>query len=275
MSLPYFRLYPTDYEADTSHLTLLEDGVYSRLLRLCWMTPGCSLPDDDGWIIRRLRARSDEEIEAVKLVLSEYFSRENQRVFNCRLMKEFQHSSNRHKSAVENGKKGGRPSNSLKERDKSESYGLADEKQTAKLKKANQNQNQNHNNTIGDFDEFWSQCPRKIGKDAALRAWKSALKRSDAKTIIDGMKRHAKEVQGREKQYIPHPSTWLNAGRWQDESQDAPTTSKQKATDHERMTNIATLIRKRISSAVTAVDAREAIAAGYVTKEECRGLGLV
>lgn len=125
------------------------------------------------------------------------------------------------------------------------------------------------------FDEFWSQCPRKIGKDAALRAWKSALKRSDAKTIIDGMKRHAKEVQGREKQYIPHPSTWLNAGRWQDESQDAPTTSKQKATDHERMTNIATLIRKRISSAVTAVDAREAIAAGYVTKEECRGLGLV
>ena len=32
--LPYFPLYPTDFEADTSHLTLEEDGAYNRLLRL-------------------------------------------------------------------------------------------------------------------------------------------------------------------------------------------------------------------------------------------------
>jgi uncharacterized protein YdaU (DUF1376 family) len=31
MSLPYFPMYPTDFEAKTSHLTLAEDGAYNRL----------------------------------------------------------------------------------------------------------------------------------------------------------------------------------------------------------------------------------------------------
>jgi uncharacterized protein YdaU (DUF1376 family) len=53
MSLPYFPMYPSDFEAKTSHLTLLEDGAYNRLLRLCWMTPGCSIPADEAWIMRR------------------------------------------------------------------------------------------------------------------------------------------------------------------------------------------------------------------------------
>jgi len=61
MSMPYFPMFPTDFEADTSHLTLAEDGAYNRLLRLVWMSPGCSLPDDDAWILRRMRCHSDEE----------------------------------------------------------------------------------------------------------------------------------------------------------------------------------------------------------------------
>lgn len=82
MSLPYFPLYPTDFEADTSHLTLAEDGAYNRLMRLCWMTPGCSLPDDDAWIYRRMRAHCDADKEAISNVLSEFFDRENGRVFS-------------------------------------------------------------------------------------------------------------------------------------------------------------------------------------------------
>ena len=133
MSLPYFRFFPTDYDADTSHLTLLEDGAYSRLLRICWMTPGCSLPDDDEWIFRRLRARSEEEKGAIKSVLSEFFQRANGRIFNDRLMREFEQSADRQKSASANGKKGGEKTASLKTND----FGSSE-------KVANQNQNQNH-----------------------------------------------------------------------------------------------------------------------------------
>ena len=73
MSLPYFPLYPTDFEADTSHLTLAEDGAYNRLLRLMWMTPGCSLPDDDAWILRRMRCTSGEDSAVVLRIIAEFF----------------------------------------------------------------------------------------------------------------------------------------------------------------------------------------------------------
>ena len=132
MSTPYFRFYPTDYEADTAHLTLLEDGAYSRLLRLCWMTPGCSLPDDEGWIFRRLRVRGDDEKQAVRSVLNEFFQRSDGRIFNDRISSEYEQAIERHRAATENGKKGGQKTASLKTNDFVSSDRVA-----------NQNQNQN------------------------------------------------------------------------------------------------------------------------------------
>lgn len=85
MSLPYFPMFPTDFEADTSHLTLAEDGAYNRLLRLMWMTPGCSLPDDDAWILRRMRCVNDEDCEVVMAIIDEFFTRRGGRIVNSRL----------------------------------------------------------------------------------------------------------------------------------------------------------------------------------------------
>lgn len=128
MSVPYFRFYPTDYDADTSHLTLLEDGAYSRLLRVCWMTPGCSIPDDEVWIFRRLRVRSDDEKQAVRSVLNEFFQKAEGRIFNDRLTREFEQAVERQESASENGKKSAAKKATLKTKD---------------FISTNQNQNQN------------------------------------------------------------------------------------------------------------------------------------
>lgn len=108
MSLPYFPLYPADFEADTSHLTLAEDGAYNRLLRLCWMTPTCSLPDDDAWIFRRMRCLSDEDKAIVKSVLSEFFTRKSGRISNARIAKEYQKTDLAHRKRVIAGSKGGK-----------------------------------------------------------------------------------------------------------------------------------------------------------------------
>lgn len=107
MSLAYFNLYPTDFEADTSHLTLEEDGAYNRLLRLCWMTQGCSLPDDDAWIMRRMRVDEETFTRVVKVVLDEFFVRRSGRVSNARLAREFSTTSEAHKKRVLAGKMGG------------------------------------------------------------------------------------------------------------------------------------------------------------------------
>lgn len=75
MSLPYFPLYADRYEADTTHLSMLEDGAYNRLLRLCWRSPGCKLPNDLPWIFRQCRAITDADKAAVEAVLSEFFTK--------------------------------------------------------------------------------------------------------------------------------------------------------------------------------------------------------
>lgn len=128
MSLPYFPMYPTDFEADTSHLTMEEDGAYNRLLRLCWMTPGCSLPDDNRWIQRRMRCDKDTFERVVLVVLSEFFARENGRVHSPRLTQEWCKANESHEKRVLAGRKGGK-SKSLKDNDLDASKAKAKPKQ--------------------------------------------------------------------------------------------------------------------------------------------------
>ena len=69
------------------------------------------------------------------------------------------------------------------------------------------------------FDDFWQQYPRRIAKGASRKAFDAALKITTAEEIILGAIRFAdycKQV-GTEPRYIPHPSTWLNGERWEDE----------------------------------------------------------
>lgn len=69
------------------------------------------------------------------------------------------------------------------------------------------------------FDEFWAECPRKVGKGAASKAWAKAIKKATPREIIDGMKAASEHWQRTrtETRFIPHPATWLNAERWADE----------------------------------------------------------
>lgn len=67
------------------------------------------------------------------------------------------------------------------------------------------------------FDQFWEWYPRKVGKDAARKAWDSARRRTDQQNIIDGIERFRLDPNLPAKEFIPHPSTWLNEGRWDDE----------------------------------------------------------
>lgn len=105
--LPYMPMFVADYEAATSHLTLAEDGAYSRLLRLCWMTPGCSVPNDPAWIARRMRIDAATYDAVVAPIIAEFFDVRSNRISQKRLTKEFEHSQKVSKARKEAGKKGG------------------------------------------------------------------------------------------------------------------------------------------------------------------------
>ena len=67
------------------------------------------------------------------------------------------------------------------------------------------------------FNLFWSFYPRKVGKAAAKKAYAKALKAVGSKVIFDGVERLAADPNLPSKDFIPHPATWLNEGRWEDE----------------------------------------------------------
>lgn len=68
------------------------------------------------------------------------------------------------------------------------------------------------------FDQFWEADPRKVGKRNAQKAFERL---QVDKPLLDKMLRqiaHAKQSrQWQDVQYIPHPATWLNGRRWEDE----------------------------------------------------------
>ncbi|WP_052493306.1 hypothetical protein [Rhodococcus sp. MEB064] len=68
------------------------------------------------------------------------------------------------------------------------------------------------------FAEFWSAYPRKVGKGAAEKAFTRAVKRAGDTVVLDGVRRLAADPNlPTEKKFIPHPRTWLNEDRWEDE----------------------------------------------------------
>jgi hypothetical protein len=71
---------------------------------------------------------------------------------------------------------------------------------------------------MAQFLDFWRAYPRRVGKRAALRAW-CKLKEPEKEAVLNAVPEHVKHwnSEGIEMQFIPHPATWLNQGRWEDE----------------------------------------------------------
>lgn len=70
-----------------------------------------------------------------------------------------------------------------------------------------------------DFIAFYDCYPRKVGRESARRAWAAKIAKGvEPRAILDGVQRY-RTWPGRptEMKYIPHPATWLNGERWNDE----------------------------------------------------------
>lgn len=67
------------------------------------------------------------------------------------------------------------------------------------------------------FEALWKVYPRKIGKQAAWRAFQRV--KVPLETLVDAVERQKCSAQWREQngRFIPHLATWLNQGRWEDE----------------------------------------------------------
>ena len=88
---------------------------------------------------------------------------------------------------------------------------------------------------VTGFEEFWQSYPHKVGKKAALSAWKKLKPNAALRTkIMESLETQKASDQWRREngRYIPNPSTWLNQGRWDDQL-DPPNTRTKGETSYE------------------------------------------
>jgi uncharacterized protein YdaU (DUF1376 family) len=104
---PFLPLYVDDFEAATAHLTPEEDGIYNRLMRLCWRTPGCSLADDKADIARKIRLPMADFERVAMPILNEFFVVVRGRFVQRRLKREYDDISRKKAARKAAGKKGG------------------------------------------------------------------------------------------------------------------------------------------------------------------------
>jgi hypothetical protein len=72
--------------------------------------------------------------------------------------------------------------------------------------------------TLAAFDRFYQAYPRHVAKQGALKSWLKLNPSAELiPVIMAAVERYAAEVRDTEPKFIPHPATWLNGRRWEDE----------------------------------------------------------
>lgn len=76
---------------------------------------------------------------------------------------------------------------------------------------------------MSGFEKFWQAYPksRRVGKQKAIKAFDRAIKSkiTTLDAILSKLEQLKKSIQWTKDNgaYIPHPTTWLNRGGWDDE----------------------------------------------------------
>ncbi len=86
-----------------------------------------------------------------------------------------------------------------------------------------------------EFAEFWDAYPLKVGKAAALKAWRKLKPPPDRLTLLAALDWQRKQESWTKDhgKFIPHPGTWLNGARWTDERPAGPKSAYEWVCPHE------------------------------------------
>ena len=224
----FFKLYIGDYQRDTAHLSVTEHGAYLLMLQHYYATEK-PLPVGKA-LHRMLRAQDKEEREAIDSVVAQFWTTTEAGLVNERADEELtkaggQAETNRATAIAREARR------KAAREEHDQSTNRATNRSTND--QPNQTPDTRHQKEIHPptpsgarvhgfppgFEEFWSAYPKKVGKDAAAKAF--AKRRPGQETLramLDAIEAQRQSEQWRKNagQFIPNPATWLNEGRWQD-----------------------------------------------------------
>ena len=85
------------------------------------------------------------------------------------------------------------------------------------------------------FAEFWDLYPRKDGRAAAEKVFRSqATSPAKAETIIAALRHQVPGLKSRDPQYRPHARTWLSQRRWEDDAAEPEPTGEEYEFEYQK-----------------------------------------
>lgn len=221
----FFKLYIGDYQRDTAHLSVTEHGAYLLMLQHYYATEK-PLPIGKA-LHRMLRAQDKAEREAIDSVSAQFWTVSEAGLVNERADQEMHKATQQAQTnrdialAREAARKAARDKHEAStNRATNDQPNQTPDTRHQKEKPPKPPKGGSAHGFPPGFEEFWAAYPKKVGKDAAAKAF--AQRKVDA-GLLALMLRAIAAQRGCEQwrkdggQFVPNPATWLNQGRWQDE----------------------------------------------------------
>ena len=216
----YYQFNIGNYRRKTGHLSMLEHGAYKSLIDTYYLEerPLCA---DHANLMRTHSARTDEEKKAIENVLSDFFTLTDagyvHNDIEDNLGKYHKKSEKARKSAQT---RWSNDANAMR----TQCEGNANHKPLT----TNQEPIKPTAEYSAGFVLFWTIYPKKVGKEAAYKAWKKLKPNTDAVLKALGWQVDSEQWLKDAGQFVPNPATYLNQGRWKDEPQATKSASNSK-----------------------------------------------
>jgi uncharacterized protein YdaU (DUF1376 family) len=216
----YYQHHIGDFQRDTASLS---DSNTMAYLRLMWMYYDTEqpLPAD----AKKLAFKIGSNQDSVQMILDTFFIKDEEvyRHKRCdKVLNEIYNKSEQARLAAKS--RWDKNASAMQKQYDSNAVALKIDADALKIDATHNPIPNTHNKEYIDrFDIFWKQYPRKVAKPNALKSWLK-IKPDDVvlKKMLDAI--NQQQLPSKEIQFVPHPATWLNAKRWEDEI-TAPTTN--------------------------------------------------
>lgn len=212
----YYQYNIADYRKDTTHLSLLEHGCYRQLLDQYYLDEK-PLPADEDKLFRLFNARTEDEKQAMRNVLMDFWTKTEGGYVQGRSDREIQ----TYKERLETASKAGRLSAKKRANSNGRSTGVEIKSTGVQLttnhKLITNNLITNNQYISKDFEIFWQAFPKKKKKEDARKAWNTI--RPNIEVVLKALEwqKQSPEWFKQGGQFIPYPASWIRSHSWEDE----------------------------------------------------------
>ena len=238
----YYKFEIATWHLHTSHLSLVEEAVYFRLINFYYDTE-TPIPKETHSVIRRLRLT--EYADIVASVLQEFFILNDDGWHQKHCDDKILEYHGKAKANKNNGMKGGRPKNPIETQSVISSNPDETLIKNKELRTTNKElQINNHKNILIGFEEFWLIYDKKVARQKSEKEWaKIGIDEHLLQTIIIAARNYVRSKP--DKQFRKDPERWLKNRCWEDEIVVASTNSYESAKDKSRREAMEVLTGKR------------------------------